>query len=290
MLLDAIACAFYGINPSSYRRKSRKFNQHDLLRLILGTAVESRVGRRLELIMDCPEWTSFDALKMDILSNVSMKNSPKIRIILDMYCYDQRMMAVGLANVIIKVFEVFAGNSSTILPLGTRPTTKSIRLRGDANYPMITKSFLDRYEGISPQEAIGNVNFIRKDSVEKVLSSPSREPQQGSEIRVLEMLPDVTPLISPGKGKLQVRPFTAARFVAKEKNGRSLQSLFGDGKIISIAAASAENLGLILYQRISDFEWCFESLDESTTNMLCNPMVIRVRGQEVLLCRYIEHL
>lgn len=287
MLLDAIACAFYGINPGSYRRKSRKFNQHDLLRIVFSSVIENNNHRRLDLIVDCPAWTSFDNLKSDILSNVSRKNAFKFQTILDMYTRDQHMVKVGLENVITKVFQVFAGYSSLNLPLGTRPTTNSPRLQVSAKNSNSKRSASDCDDDANPPQYSVTLPCINGNSNEQ------EKLHVGCGFRMssnMSLLNNERSLISAERTRSPVLSNTAALFTAKERNNSNLRRLFGDGNIISIAAASAEDLGLILRWRFNDYEWCFESLDSSTTAKLKSPMIIRVRGYDLLFGRFTEHL
>ena len=293
MLLDAIACAYYGINPSSYRRKSRKFNQHDLLRLVFSSVIESNRHRRLDLIVDCPEWTSFDNLKSGILSSVSRKNSLRFQTILDLYTCDQHMMKVGLANVIIKAFRLFAGYTSQNLPQDFHPTTKSVSLGGKAAHMSSKSNSFGSNDAADAAQRSVLLSTISPQSKDRGVSSNRFEPLTWSGLHVTSnacMHPDERQLSSVQPARSPAQSTFPALFTVKEKSGGSLCHLFGDGRIISIAAASAEDLGLILRCRLSDYEWCFESLDHPTTTKLQSPLIIRVRGYDLILHRFVEHL
>lgn len=287
MLLDAIACVFYGIDPNSYRRKSRKFNQHDLLRQVFNSLNVKHQHEEMKIIVDSPEWTSFDALKKDILSSVSRKNSPKFQSIMAMFACDQYMAKIGLTNVIKKAFQVLAGYSKTDAPSIIRSTTSLTLQEG------ILKSFSCKRHALNcdmlSSLPIRIANELLPHAQTDFCGSfvgVSMESDFRQNHGYCTELPDmaVENVVSP------LQASTVALFLAREGNHRSLSYLFGDGMVISIAAAAAENLGLMLRWKINEFEWCFESLDSATTIWLEAQQNIRVRGYNVHFYRHFEHL
>ena len=114
-MMDAIACAFYGIQPNTYRRKSRKFNQHDLLAKTLRSLAGNDLNLELTLVIDRPEWSSFEYLRREFQMNLPKKNISKYQNIVAMFLYDENMIKVGLPEVLNRVVHVCVGVRSVSL-------------------------------------------------------------------------------------------------------------------------------------------------------------------------------
>ena len=114
-MMDAISCAFYGIQPNTYRRKSRKFNQHDLLAKTLRSLAGNDLNLELTLVIDRPEWSSFEYLRREFQMNLPKKNISKYQNIVAMFLYDENMIKVGLPEVLNRVVHVCVGVRSVSL-------------------------------------------------------------------------------------------------------------------------------------------------------------------------------
>ena len=132
-MMDAIACAFYGIQPNTYRRKSRKFNQHDLLAKTLRSLAGNDLNLELTLVIDRPEWSSFEYLRREFQMNLPKKNISKYQNIVAMFLYDENMIKVGLPEVLNRVVHVCVGVRSVSLGSITSDLPSSYDLCANAS-------------------------------------------------------------------------------------------------------------------------------------------------------------
>jgi hypothetical protein len=76
-------------------------------------------------------------------------------------------------------------------------------------------------------------------------------------------------------------------YLIREGNGKNLQELYGDGLIITIAAAVIEEIEIWLVEKQNDFEWTYCAKAESDVDKLSVHENLRVLGYTLFISRIV---
>jgi hypothetical protein len=279
--MDAIACAFYGIKPCTYRRKTRKFNQHDLLQQVL-TQMASELppasAEDITIVIDREEWSSFEMLKREFQVNLPKRSQQKYQAMVAMFLFDEHMIKAGLSTVISRAILFILGKSPPDMLPGIVPTVQALGL-GNNNVTQLTGSLHSEFLsdiGLMPSNASINLNGDQPltHSLGKAIDNllgPSRQLFR----KIL--LESTTTTIRAESDDL---------FALFSMTALNLHEAIGDPMVIICAAASSENMDLSVFKKSNDLEWIFKSKNSESTLKILEVGKLRVLGYELVFKKY----
>jgi hypothetical protein len=279
--MDAIACAFYGIKPFTYRRKSRKFSQHELLENVLQNMasqfpIAPELGTDITILVDQEEWSSFDMLKREFQMTIPRKSLQKFQAMVAMFLYDEYMNGVGLQTVISTAVLIIIGRMVPSIPPGVRPT---VEVLGN-NVADLTSSLLN-----GSTESLSNAMPLTTHSWEQSLSQSLETAIDGLNGKSRLLLRKI--LLDPFDMNDGLNENVFSLFSSK---GLNLEEVIGDAMLVVFAAAASESIDLVLVEKINEQEWIFKSKNQESTQRIIEIGKIHVLRHELLLSRHLPHI
>ena len=255
-------------------------------------------GTPTNFVIDCPSWASFDSLQRELQKYPPKKNADKYTSILSMYMTNEEMLEVGLSNVLHKVVEIcLATDIQQINERNARLADGSegfeasetcgyqgLRLLAQRK-PSLPK--LDQYKEGDNTSAMSLKDSLSLTSDESLKRSHTHDQSTKKLMRSSELVDSRASLSTSGTSGSSSSNESATIdsttiFSVTSSTMLNLTEVFGDGEIVEVAVAAAENIEVKLVEKLNDFEWVFRANTYEAAEKLLKLGQFRVLGYNLI--------
>lgn len=267
----------------------------------LATTESGHDSRKLNV--DLVAWTNFDDLKMEFLKHPPKKNVDKYNKLTSMYLDNEPMMALGLVAVLESVTEMCLAVDLN------NPEGVCTCDGGECDHEFEMVDYLHGEPHSSDLFTLSKAAAEVDASTSSLFNTtvmPSYSSMKRKKLYTASSAQSQDMFKMPKTSITHSSPYTAAalgadwanylkssldlaqpiakvtetdmQFAVRTTCNSNLQKLFSDGRIVTMALASAEKADVVLVEKLSEFEWVFRALNKDSADRVLSRGQFRVLG------------